>query len=177
MQKLLDSLRGAFGSYLMEASFKQVKFIKSLVKKAPNAFTILTKHNVDADVSHMSAFDDQLNLLSTKEASALIGDLLGDTENSQGAAPVAGGGTPAKTDKWSGVSSSPGGWQNKKASRKQVGYVLSMMAQLGYANWRKSPVAKKYKKPPKTQELMNMPMSEISELINLLKNATASEYA
>lgn len=68
-------------------------------------------------------------------------------------------------------------WQSHKASSKQVGYVLSMMAQLGYSNWRKSEVAKKFPKPPKTKELMNMTKGEVSSLIDALKKSIEDAYA
>lgn len=156
MQQLLDDLRGAFGSYLIqEATAKQVNFAVDLIGKASNFAQIAPKYDLP-----VSSTDSQMKAavkkLPTKQASGLIADLL------------------QATGKAAGVS---GAKAKKKATQKQVGFVLSLMAQLGHTNWRKLDVAKKFDKPPKTKDLLDMNMGEISVLISALKDALSSSYA
>lgn len=161
MQALLDSLRGAFGNFLMEAPTpKQHSFILKLAAKAPNLTTIAQKHGLNTyDLDH------ELKALTTKQASALIGDLLQDTEGNPSVA------ARKKQGKILG-----GDWKSKPATQKQVGFALALMAQLGFSNWHKLKLSD-FPKPPKTAELLKMTAGQVSTLLDALNQVLGDEYA
>lgn len=163
MQRLLDSLRGAFGRYLMEApTAKQGKFIMKLGNQAPNLPTIAQKYGLN-----LYDFEHELDGLTVKQASALIADLIADTQGNPSVA----------ARKKAGAGKILGGdWKSKPATQKQVGFALALMAQLGFSNWHKIKLAD-FPHPPKTSELMKMTAGQVSTLLDALNQVLGDSYA
>jgi hypothetical protein len=147
----------------MEApSIKQGQLIMKLGNKAPNLPKIAQKYGLN-----LYDFDHELNSLTVKQASALIQDLIADTQGNPSVA----------ARKKAGAGKILGGdWKSKPATQKQVGYALALMAQLGFSNWHKLNLSE-FPKPPKTSELMKMTAGQVSTILDALNVVLGDSYA